>query len=58
MYVRFYDQEMNIKEDILVFFKQKVKKAVSHFMSPSFHYFFANIHITHKSRELFLLAIR
>ena len=49
MYVKFYVWEINITGDILVQ-KIKVKKSVFHFLTPSFHYFFANVHITHKSR--------
>ena len=48
-YMNFCAWEMNIKKDILVQ-KIKVKKSIFQFMTPSFCYFFANVHTTHKFR--------
>ena len=48
-YVQLYAWETNIKRAILVK-KIKVKKIYSQFLTPSFCYFFANLHITHKYR--------
>ena len=53
-YVKFYARETR---DILVQ-TIKVKKSIFPFLTPSFCYFFANVHITHKFRYLFLLAIQ
>ena len=55
-YVKFCFGEINIKGDILVQ-KIKVKKFIFQFLTPSFCYFFANLHKTYKFRYLFLLAI-
>ena len=55
-YVKFYVWEINIKGDILVK-KIKVKRYFFQFLTPSFCYFFANLHIIYKFRYLFLMAI-
>ena len=47
---------MIIKRNML-FQKIKVEKPIFNFLTPSFHEFFMNFHITNISKELFPLVI-